>query len=483
MFYNSEGSSQDDKSGALSLAIATTLHSQTQTYAYRHASSNLNGSAITGVKPGDRIFVASKNKALLNVYSWGKETPEQRIPIPEQLSCLTLCANDNLNGDDELVVEEDEFTLPKYRLPHLLIGGGVSGKLYVWELNSGLLLSVKDAHYQRVTNLKVVADGSLLVSAGKDARCLVWNVLDLIEIRANEDGNDKVVKPLHVFADHSLEISDIFINNSIHQDLKLYTSSKDSTIRVYSLFDFQLLTTFVLNNPVESIVVDSADRVIFAGLSNGNIRQINLYEANKATNVLESKGGYGKIITVTEDQNLTETITYHNGNPVTKLSLSLDASLIISGDSLGKIVACDVVSKQVVKELKETNGGKITNIEIFSTTLKVDNTAQVEKNNRPVPQLKRELNQGSDQDVLYQIPFKVENDLFNVDEYLDRVATESLIFENLTNVDSHVVISGSNGTDKDSKIKELETKISKLTGAYKDLRGMYDELYEEHNSK
>jgi pre-rRNA-processing protein IPI3 len=331
--------------------------------------------------------------------------------------------------------------------------------------------------------LKVVADGSLLVSAGKDARCLVWNVLDLIEIRANEDGNDKVVKPLHVFADHSLEISDIFINNSIHQDLKLYTSSKDSTIRVYSLFDFQLLTTFVLNNPVESIVVDSADRVIFAGLSNGNIRQINLYEANKATNVLESKGGYGKIITVTEDQNLTETITYHNGNPVTKLSLSLDASLIISGDSLGKIVACDVVSKQVVKELKETNGGKITNIEIFSTTLKVDNTAQVEKNNRPVPQLKRELNQGSDQDVLYQIPFKVENDLFNVDEYLDRVATESLIFENLTNVDSHVVISGSNGTDKDSKIKELETKISKLTGAYKDLRGMYDELYEEHNSK
>lgn len=474
VFYNSEGPIQEDKTGAASLAVASSLHSQSLTQAYRYASSHVNGLVITGVNQGDKIFIASKNKALINVYSWGKESPDQKIPIPEQLTCLVLCQNVQLNQSFNV---NEEFSLPKFRLPHLLIGGSISGKIYVWELASGLLLTVKEAHYQRVSNLKINNDGSFLISSGKDGRVLIWNILDLIDLSLLNQ--EKIIKPIHVISDNSLEITDIFINNNIQQDLKLYTCSKDCTIRLYSLIDFKLLTTFVLSSPIESIIVDSADRIIFAGLSNGNIRQINLYEPNPITNILEQKGGYGKIITIPEDMDLTETITYHNGSQISKLALSLDSSLLISGDSNGKIVACDIVSKQVVKEFKESNG-KISNIQIFSNF--IDSNVTIDnKNQRPIPQLKRELNQSNDQDVLFQIPSEIEEDQFNLNSYLDRVSKESLIFENLSTANSQILIkTGDNDSGKDEEINNLKDQLAKLKTAYKDLRGMYDELYEEH---
>ncbi|ODV72130.1 chromatin-binding/pre-rRNA-processing protein IPI3 CYBJADRAFT_168810 [Cyberlindnera jadinii NRRL Y-1542] len=480
VFYSSEGVA-DDKQGTLSLAVATTLHSQAQTLAFRQASCYPNGSAITGTKAGDRVFVAAKGKALINVYTWGKESPDQRIPVPEQLCCLVLCPNTMepdafREGDCD---EVDDTHLPKYRLPFLLIGGGISGRLYVWELNSGLLLNVKEAHYQMPTVMKVSSDGCHLVTAGKDARVLVWRIADLVQLHKNDE--DFVVKPVHVISDHTLEVTGLALNNNIHADCKLYTVSKDSTIRVYSFATFQLLTTFVINGQIDSIAVDDADRALYVGLEDGNIRLINLYEPNRATNVLEAIGGYGKTITLQPDAELKNTITYHSGSSVTQLALTLDGSQLISGDSKGRVVVVDLVSKQVVHELKQVHGA-ITNLAVLNSYQTFDNST-VEKNSRAVPQLKRVIASGEskEHDVLFQISEPEDTKLFDIDSYLERVGKESLVFQNLTTVDSEVIVSYSDGA-KDSRIKELESEVLKMKSAYKDLRAMYEDLYEE-NSK
>lgn len=475
VFYSSEGVAED-KQGSLSLAVATTLHSQTQTLAFRQAGCYLNGSVITGTKPGDRVFVACKGKALINVYSWGKESPDQRIPVPEQLSCLVLCPNVSDPTNADCLQFEDHDSLPKFRLPYLLIGGGVSGKLYVWELNSGMLLNVKEAHYQMPTVMRVTCDGSHLISAGKDARVLIWKISDLVQLHRDDE---HIVKPVHVISDHTLEVTGLQVNNNIHQDTKLYTVSKDSTIRVYSLATFQLLTTFVINGQIESLIVDQADRAVLVGLQDGNIRQINLYEPNKATNVLEAQGGYGKTLTLQPDHELKHTITYHNGQAVTQLALSLDGSQLISGDAQGRVAVIDLVSKQVIKELKEVNG-KITNLTILNTYQTPEDQA-IEKNSRAVPQFKRVITAGEpkEQDVLFQISEPEEEKLFDIDAHLERVGSEALFFENFTNVNSEIIIRESDG-EKDHKIKQLEEKVIKTTKAYTDLRAMYESLYAQH---
>lgn len=477
VFYCSQGS-PDDKQGALSLAVATTLHSQQQTVAFRQAASYPNGAVITGTKPGDRVLVAAKGKALINVYSWGKESPDQRIPVPEQLACLALCPNGTESYSDIVEDETNETRLPKFRLPYLLIGGGVSGKLYVWELNSGLLLNVKEAHYQMPTSMKVTSDGSYLITSGKDSRVLVWRIADLVAF--NKD-DEKLVKPVHVFSDHTLEVTDVFVSNNTHQDSKLYTVSKDSTIRVYALQNFTLLSTFVINGQIQSITVDSADRAMYVGLADGHIRIINLYEANPATNVLEARGGHGKVLTLQPDHELKETITYHAGHGVTQLALSLDGSLVISGDEKGRVAVIDVVSKQVVKELKELSGS-ITSVQVLNTFNDVSVAGQqAEKNTRVIPTFKRVIttNEPKEQDVLYQIADEQEEKLFDIDAHLEKVATEAMFFENFTNVNSEVVMRDNSHADG-AKLKEAQDKLYKVTKAYSDLRAMYEQLYSEH---
>ncbi|KAH3675948.1 hypothetical protein WICMUC_002244 [Wickerhamomyces mucosus] len=484
VFYNGEGTAED-KSGALAIGYGIPIHSQTNVLAYRQCASYPNGAAITGTKPGDRVFAAAKGKALINVYTYGKESPDQKIPIPEQLTCLTLVPNkdeniSNLNDYDQEDIEEsnDVYTkLPKFRIPYLLVGGGISGKIYTWELASGLLLSVKEAHYQSLTVLKVTSDNSYLVSAGKDSRVLVWRISDLVEFSKDEE---RVIKPAHVISDHSLEVTDIFINNNTKQDSKLYTVSKDSTIRVYSLYSFELLSTFVITGIIESIAVDSADRAIFVGLQNGNIRQIDLYEPNKATNILEAKGGAGKILTLPEDHELKTTITYHNPSPVKQLALSLDGSLLVSGDASGKVVISDIVSKQVVKELKDL-GSPVANIKIL-TAYQTSEDSNIEKNNKAIPPLKRVITTGElkEQEVVFQKGFEQEQYLFDLEAHLNRVSEEALYFENLSSINSEVITSKKTLGDESNKVKELEQKVAKATKAYTDLRVMYEDLYKEH---
>lgn len=500
VFYIAEGK-VEDKHSQESFALATSVHTSLQHASFRQANCPQNGAVLTGVGHGERLFVASPNKALLNIYSWGKESIDQKIPIPEALNTIAITSQPQQNDSEEFE------KLPGFRTPWLLAGGSKSGKIYIWELASGNLLCVKDAHYQGVSVLKFSKCGGFLVSGGLDARCMVWRTSDLISIYNGLD-NTQNAKPFQSFTDHTLPITDLVLSNSgIANDMRLYTVSRDGTLRIYDILTKALLTTFVLTCAIECVNIDPANRAIYVGLSNGSIRTIPLYNINPKTSVLESIGGNGKIITLDSDPNLVHTFVHHlqrvqdkeqgsilhkgssnsdlsNEILVTRLVVSFDGTNIISGDSLGRVFVSDVHTRQVLKSFTPCNSP----ISYISTAIcptsavisKIMNNNN-DKKHRLIPQLKRVLanDDAKDHQLYIEIPGSVEVKQ-DFKDWLEHKAEEELEFKNISNIKSSVTTIGEKSSNE-SITSELEEKVEKISKAYKELRSKYEDLYNEHS--
>lgn len=486
VFYIGQGD-PTDKHSQESYGYVTSIHSSKQYASFRQADSHINGTAITGIGLGERIFCGVPNKALINVYSWGKESIDQRIPVPEELTCMTIINHPKTEDDDIHAV-------PNYRVPWLLVGGSKSGKLYIWELNSGNLLCVKDAHYQGVTVVKSSKCGTFLITGGEDARCIVWTLNELISIY---DKSDHVIKPYWQITDNTLPITDLILNDvNILNDLKLYTTSKDNTVRIYDIMTKSLLTTFILPESVECITKDPSNRAIYVGLANGLIRTIPLYQINPHTSVLESIGGMNKIITIDQDPNLKNTFVPHqqqqagttDGKPilVTKLEISLDGTNIISGDSQGRVFVSDTVTKQVVKSFNPCNSSiSFISVDTIPNGFDLSSATTVktnkDKKHRMIPNFKRVLASVNPEDhqLVLDIPGKIQSDENdNFESWLNNKQLEELEFKNLSGINSTVKLVNNNTTISNNN--ELEEKLQKVSQAYTELRTKHEELIKEH---
>ncbi|GMM39048.1 chromatin-binding/pre-rRNA-processing protein [Saccharomycopsis crataegensis] len=477
------GGLADDKNGENSVGFSTSIHSNTFSYAYKFANAHLNGVVSTGFMNGDndKVFVATKNKALIQVYVHGKEAPIQKIPIPEQLSCLAL-THHNMKSIDQ--GSEHDDTKTELQLPWLLIGGSITGKLYVWEVCSGNLLFNKSVHYQKINKIEFSNNNNFLVTSSDDSRVLVFRVLELIS-------NSPTIKPLHAITDHTLPVTDFLITSGINNDLRLVTASADSTCRVYDLNTSKLQMTLVSLFPVCSIASDPAFRTLYLGLDNGSIRQVNLFEID-STKKLRFIGEKSRIVTLEDDPELKWSFMAHqqqenssNTLKITSLDVSFDGTLLVSGDSDGKVLVCDIVTKQSLKSLKPVNG-MVTYLKISPTLSKNFNESEnilgtkKANNYRKVPQLKRTLADSNDfnnHELSMQIP---ENDYhynilnnnhkmdYDFDEYLAQVAAQ----------ESNFKASPMNAGKDESP--QLQEKLDKVNEAYSELKKIHEELFEEH---
>jgi pre-rRNA-processing protein IPI3 len=59
---------------------------------------------------------------------------------------------------------------------------GVQENIYIWQISSGNMLAVLQKHYQPVTVIKFIDDGSHFVTAGQDGMVLVWNLAQVYTI-------------------------------------------------------------------------------------------------------------------------------------------------------------------------------------------------------------------------------------------------------------------------------------------------------------
>lgn len=458
VFYITEGDPADKKSQE-SLGAISSIQTSHHFASFRNADCPRYGAALTGMGSGERLFIAGRNKALITSYSWGKESADQRFPVPENMACLRV-AHHPLTGTND--------TKPAYSVPWLLAAGSTSGKLYLWEISSGNLLCVKDAHYQEISVIKFSKCGTFVFTGGLDSRVMVWRTLDLV----SEDSS--AAKPYASFSDHSLAITDIEVSAStLLSDLRLYTASTDGTLRVYDVSTKSLLTTFVFSVPVECIARDPAGRALYAGLNDGTIRQVDMYVVNQFTHVLEAVGGHGKIVTVESDPNLHHTFVHHQDgtSTPTTMAISLDGMLLVSGDTTGRVFVSDVVTKQVVKTFTPCKSG-IAYLEVgVHSTKTLNGESEFEKKHRLLPGLKRVLvsPDALEHVVTMQIP-GVEKDEVEFQEWLQRKAHEEFEFK-----------LGQEEEASRGREAELEEKLQKVSNAYNSLKTMYEELYAESN--
>lgn len=458
VFYIPQGI-PSDKHSQESVASVSSIQTSHHFASFRNADCPKNGAVLTGMGPGERLFIAGTNKALITSYSWGKEGAEQRFPVPENMSCLGLAHHPLPKSQD---------AKPWYRVPWLLASGLKLGKLYIWEICSGNLLCVKEAHYQEVSVIKFSRCGTFVITGGLDSRVMVWKVADLIGPEL------ALAKPYMSIVDHSLAITDVeILDLPILSDLRLYTASRDGTLRVYDLATKTLLTTFVFALPLECIARDPAGRALYAGLSDGSIRQVQLYVVNQFTHVLEAVGGHGKIVTVEADTTGALSFVYHqdenNAFPVS-LAISLDGMFVISGDSAGRVYVSDTVTKQVVKLFTPCKLG-ISYLDVQIHSLETLNgESAFDKKHRLLPALKRVLVSTDPLEhlVTMQIP-DVERTDEDFEEWLQKKAQEEFELQS----------SGPVGVSASET--ELGEKLQKVSDAYTQLKTMYEDLLAEHN--
>jgi pre-rRNA-processing protein IPI3 len=57
----------------------------------------------------------------------------------------------------------------------ICIAGSKTGRIYIWELSTGLLLGeIESAHYMDVNDLDIAVTNDLVITGGKDFKVKVW---------------------------------------------------------------------------------------------------------------------------------------------------------------------------------------------------------------------------------------------------------------------------------------------------------------------
>lgn len=151
------------------------------------------------------ILAAQIDRAVINVYQWTRDQAQHKMTTPEKLVCITASNQGSL-----------------------VAGATANGRVYIWQVSTGLLLKVFEAHYRQVTRMVFTGDDSALLTASEDASVHVWLVGQLLE----HDTDQGRPSPLYSWSDHTLPITDIKVGAGSLTSARVYTASLDSTVKV-----------------------------------------------------------------------------------------------------------------------------------------------------------------------------------------------------------------------------------------------------------
>ncbi|KAJ8957989.1 hypothetical protein NQ318_001991 [Aromia moschata] len=274
----------------------------------------------------DYVLSGELGKPLLHV--WPLNSQEQakniRLILPEPASCLAVCPNSNY------------------------LAVGIDCKIYIWQIQSGKLLSVQQKNFQPITSVKFSSDGEYLLIGGQDGMLIVYTFCDLISCSNNYLTQSEVgqIEPVYTKTDHSLPIRDIHVGN-FGKKSRFATVSNDQTCRVYNLLDGEALLTLVFNEVLTAVVFDAPCWHLFIGSNNGNINQYSLknpprtmsYHVSENKDRLAFKGHQKKIVC---------------------LEINSSGTVLASGSEDNFVFIWEIRSRQILKRIEHKSG--ITNI-------------------------------------------------------------------------------------------------------------------------
>lgn len=220
----------------------------------------------------------------------------------------------------------------------------ISETIYIWQISTGNMVAVLTKHYQSVTAIKFIDDGSHFVSAGHDGMLLVWKLSSILAARGYSNHD---ITPLHTFSDHTLPITDLVVGKGgIHGILT--SVSLDRTCRVYDLASAMLLLNLVFPEALTSVAVDRLDNQVYVGTIQGSIFEFSLQTPPRT-----------KEYHISHDALSTKQQFIGHKSAVTALSVSLDGLSLVSGGNDETVNIWDVQSKQLIRSMPHK--GVITN--------------------------------------------------------------------------------------------------------------------------
>ncbi|CAI7869361.1 unnamed protein product [Closterium sp. NIES-53] len=269
----------------------------------------------------------------VNVWSWRKSAVAVRSPTTEAIGPLAATADGVY-----------------------LCGGGVSGRVYVWEAATGRLLRVWAAHYRAVTCLALSDDDALLVSAGEDS---IIHVTPLVRILdgVNQPGGggggagsgkggggaegSGGVQPMYTWQQHQQAITSLWMAaggvNSV-----LVSSSSDHSCKIWSLAMGALLRSYVFPVSVTAAAMDPGEYTLYAGGADGNIYLTALNFTAVSSSAMDP---------MTHDDALIG-----HSHSITALEFSADAVSLVSASEDCTVRVWDTVTRQLLRTFTNCKG-------------------------------------------------------------------------------------------------------------------------------
>lgn len=408
----------------------------------------------------ERLFSTQHNSALLQVFSWGRESALQNIVVPEKLAVVAASPDGNW-----------------------LVGGAFSGRLFVWEVMSGNLVAVRESHYQEVTVLEFSSDGTWIFTGSKDSTVLAWRMLDLVNSSTGMGASEGQTQPVYKWTKvHSLDITGLRIVRGHAKNV--FSSSLDNTVRCWDLESGEIVSTYILPQKVTSLAIDPAERAIFCGLINGDIMMVHRYKVNNLTGAVEGPKGNNEkvVISYGEDSNAVvfarpdsdqSTVT------VTSLELSFDGTILAAGYSDGHVYTWDIPTRQMGRKFAAQKES-ISSIQIISRVKKVTpgghkatNLLAAKKNSQvgtsgeafKLPFFKRIIDDKEMEN--HDLWVKIQNPAQNPEHEFDDIEKVKTQLNSLYSSLSTPKVSPALTT----KLHQLEQELANAQKSYKDLKG------------
>ncbi|KAG1746716.1 WD40-repeat-containing domain protein [Suillus paluster] len=325
---------QPSASGSGSIVLHD-IQTGTSLASFKQSSSAPHCTSFIETRDGQGGFIlaAQQDKSILNVYNFQKDQLALKIVLPERLSCIAL---DNSGS--------------------FCAGGTTQGRIYLWEVASGILYNSWDAHYRHVNVLKFTHDGAALISGSDDSGVSVWSVARLVD----DDAQNELPTPYCTLSDHTLPVKDIVCGLGAFPTCRVLTASLDHSVKLWDLSSQSLLTTFHFPKPISSAVWDITERLFFAASPDGSIYQVNLFRQRTekhAGQTIEAVGGAGvsDIIRVADEDK-------QQHQPITALTISFTSSLLLVGTAAGLIHLYDIASHQLLRTISTHKGLSISHL-------------------------------------------------------------------------------------------------------------------------
>ncbi|KAN0021708.1 hypothetical protein ACTFIU_003852 [Dictyostelium citrinum] len=421
---------------------------------------------------GSEYFATSQaNKAMINIYNWKKDQPIYKTPIQEKSGPI-CCSSDG----------------------NYLVMGSASGMVYLWEISTGTLLRMWEAHYNKISCITFTKDDFYIITAGDDGIINCWSFEQCL------DRDVSLLRARNSFSDHSLGITSIYCSYG-GCNSRLFSVSLDRTCKIWDLVTGRCINSIIFPTYLTSVCLDPTETTCYVGGGDGIIYQTDLIQLNPQSiqllNINNNNNKNNKnnnslaaqsFTNENEVGNKRKTFNGHT-KAITSLSLSMDGSLLISGSMDGNCNIWDTFSRQIVRSIANTIKGSISSLIVLmnpidSLNFNVNGTGENKKASDPIAPLEKYSSNNIERT---SVPIKLkqiddqENIKITVSNLQSRIENTIVSNEqitNHTNLENNNKIIELNKTiqEYEKEILQFKKQIQNLQDSNNQLKATNDQL-------